>query len=68
MRWEGLVARMRDINEIYSDTIGKPEGRNQVEGLGVDGKEKLKTYFQEIGEEVLYSFNEARIGSSGKLL
>ena len=39
-----------------------------MEGLGVDGKEKLKTYFQEIGEEGLYSFNEARIGSSGKLL
>jgi hypothetical protein len=27
--------------------IGKPEGRNQMEDLGVDGKEKLKTYFQE---------------------
>jgi len=39
-----------------------------VEGLGVDGKEKLKTYFEEIGEEVLCSFNEARIGISGKLL
>jgi len=47
--------------------IGKPEGRNQVEGLGVDGKGKLKTYFQEMGEEVLYSFNVARIGISGKM-
>jgi hypothetical protein len=47
--------------------IGKPEGRNQVEGIGVDGKEKLKKYFQEIGEEILYSFNVARIGNSGKL-
>jgi hypothetical protein len=44
MRWEGHVAQTRAINEIYiySDTIGKPEGRNQVEGLGVGGKEKLK--------------------------
>jgi hypothetical protein len=37
-----------------------------VEGLGVDGKEKFKN-FQEIEEEVLYSFNVARIGISGKL-
>ena len=39
-----------------------------MEGLGVDGKEKLKIYFQEIGEEILCSFSEARIGISGKLL
>jgi hypothetical protein len=57
----------RYSRNIYSDTVGKPEGRNQVEGLGVDGKEKIKNVFSRNRRGGFVLVHVARIGISGKL-
>jgi hypothetical protein len=42
MRWVGQVARTREKRNIYRVLMGKPEGKNKVEDLGVDGNIILK--------------------------
>ena len=37
MRWAGHVARMGVERGVYRVLVGKPEGRNHYEDLGVDG-------------------------------
>jgi len=37
MRWARHVARMGEERGVYRVLVGKPEGRNQREDLGVDG-------------------------------
>jgi len=52
---------------MYSGTVGKPEGRNQVEGLGVDEKEKIKNVFSRNRREGFVLVHIAGICISGKL-
>jgi len=37
MRWAGHVARMGEERGVYTVLVGKPEGKNHWEDLGVDG-------------------------------
>jgi hypothetical protein len=41
MRWAGHVARMREGRKVYRVLVGKPEGKNHLEDLGVDGRRGL---------------------------
>jgi hypothetical protein len=38
MRWSGHVARMGEMRNAYKVLVGKCEGRDHSEDLGVDGK------------------------------
>jgi hypothetical protein len=38
MRWAGHIARMEDIRNAYNILVGKSEGKNHSEDLGIDGK------------------------------
>jgi len=38
MRWAGHVARMGEMRNAYSILVGKSEGRDHLEDLGVDGE------------------------------
>jgi len=42
MRWAGHVARVRD--DKYAILVGKPERRNKLGDLGVDGRTVLEWY------------------------
>jgi len=37
MRWAGHVARMVEESGVYRVLVGKPEGKNHLGDLGVDG-------------------------------
>jgi hypothetical protein len=36
IRWEGHAARTRKMRNAYNIFVGKPEGKNHLEDLGVD--------------------------------
>jgi len=38
MRWTGHVIYTRDMKNAYNILVGKPEGENHLEDLGIDGK------------------------------
>jgi hypothetical protein len=38
MRWVGHVARMGEGRNVYGVLVGKPEGKDHLEDLGVDGR------------------------------
>jgi hypothetical protein len=38
MRWAWHVASMGEVRGAYNILVGKPEGRNHWEDLGVDGR------------------------------
>jgi hypothetical protein len=38
MRWAGHVAGMGEMRSAYSILVGKPEGRDHLEDIFVDGK------------------------------
>ena len=41
MRWAGHVVRVGDRNDAYRVLVRKPEGRNHLEDLVVDGRINL---------------------------
>jgi len=45
MVWARLVARMGERRGVYRVLVGKPEGKNRLEDLGVDGMIVLKWIF-----------------------
>jgi hypothetical protein len=42
MRWVGHVAHMWERRGVYRVLVGKPEGKNHLEDLGIDGRIILK--------------------------
>ena len=46
MRWAGHVAYMRENRGLYSVLVGKPEGNNHLEDLGVDVRIILRWIFR----------------------
>ena len=38
MRWAGRVERMEERRGVYRVLVGKPEGKNHLEDLGIDGR------------------------------
>jgi hypothetical protein len=46
MKWMGHVARMVERRGVYKVLVGKPEGRNHLEDLGVDGRILLRWIFR----------------------
>ena len=38
MRWAGHLERMRERRGVYRVLVGKPEGKNNLEDPGVDGR------------------------------
>jgi hypothetical protein len=46
MKWSEHVARVGDRRGVYRVLVGKPEGKNNFEEPGVDGKIILKWIFR----------------------
>ena len=46
MRWARHVARMGARRGVHRVLVGKPEGKNHLEGPGVDGRIILKRIFR----------------------
>jgi hypothetical protein len=42
MRWAGHVAHLGEVRGAYNILVGKPEGRNHWEDIGVDGRITLR--------------------------
>jgi hypothetical protein len=42
MRWAGHVAPMGDGRDVYTVLVGRPEGKDHLEDLGIDGRIILK--------------------------
>jgi hypothetical protein len=38
MRWAGHVARMEEGRNVYMVLVGKPEGKENLEAQGIDGR------------------------------
>jgi hypothetical protein len=38
MRWEGQVACMGEVRTVYKIVARKPEGKDHLEDLGIDGR------------------------------
>jgi hypothetical protein len=46
MRWMGHVACMREMRNVYTILVGKPEEKNHLEDLGIDRRIILKWIFE----------------------
>jgi len=46
MRWTGHVVCVGDRRGLYGVLVGRPEGNNQLEDLGVDGRIILKRNYK----------------------
>jgi hypothetical protein len=59
---------MGEIRNAYNTLVGKPEGKNHLEDLGIDGKIILEWVLMIYGGVVWNGCIWLRIGSSGGLL
>jgi hypothetical protein len=68
MRWAGHVACMGEVRNLYSMSVGKSEGRNHSEDLGVDGRIKLECISKKKGGKLWTAFIWLMIETSGGIL
>jgi len=68
MRWASHVARMGETWIAYKTLVGNLKGRENSEGLGVDGRIRLELSLGKYGGEVLIGFIWLRIGTIGWFL
>jgi len=67
MVWDGHVARISEPRNSYNILIGKPEGRDHLEKLGI-WEDNIRLDVREIGWDVWAGCILLRIGTSGGLL
>jgi hypothetical protein len=46
MGWAGHVSRIGESRSAYRVLVGKPEGKNHLEVIGIDGRIILKLIFK----------------------
>ena len=63
MRWAGHVARMGEKRGICKFLVEKPEGRDNLEDTGVDGRIILRWIFTKWDVEVWTESSWLRIGT-----
>jgi hypothetical protein len=68
MRWAGHVARMGEGRGVYRVLVGRPEGRDHWEDLGVGGRIKLRWTLGRQGSMGRNGFSWLRLGYSCGLL
>jgi hypothetical protein len=64
----GHVARMEQMRNAYKVFVGKTEGKNHSEDVGIDGRIILEWIFEKKGGKAWTECNWPRIGTSGGLL
>jgi hypothetical protein len=52
MRWAGQVVRMGEMRNAYNVLVGRPEEKNHLEDLGIDGRIILERILRKQGVEV----------------
>ena len=65
LRWAGHVACMGKGRGVYRVLVGKPEGRNHLGDLGVDGRILLRWIFSLWDVWVWTGWSWLRIGTGG---
>jgi hypothetical protein len=65
MRWAGNVAGMGERRGIYKVSVGKPEGKRQLEDSGLDGRIMLRWVFRMRDMGVWTGLTWLRIGTGG---
>jgi cation transporter-like permease len=68
MRWAGHVASMEQTRTTTKMLVGKPERRDNLGDLRVDGMILLSSILKKICVRILAGFIWLGIGSSGGLL
>jgi hypothetical protein len=68
MRWGGYVVCMKEMRNPYNILVRKPEGKNHLEDLGIDGKVILKCILKKQDVRMGTKFIFLGIGTSGMLL
>jgi len=65
MRWAGHVALMWEGRHIYRVLVGKPEGKDHLGDLGVDGRMILRWIFRKWDVGAWTGTSWLRIGTGG---
>jgi hypothetical protein len=68
MRWVGHVVHMGEMRNAYKILVGKPDGRDHSEDLGIGGRIIIKWILEKSGLGVWIGSIWLRIGTSGEFL
>jgi len=68
LRWAGHVVNMEEMRNIYKILIGKPEGKNHLEDLDIDGRIIFEWILEKWGGSCGFGLIWLMIGNTGRLL